>query len=298
MFRRLLGLVPPEPAWFTHAPLPASSSPVTLSYLGTAGFVLSAPDRTVVLDPFVTRHPLGHLLANKPLPSDPALVQRLIPRADDVLIGHAHFDHILDGPVLCQQTGARLIGSRATSMVGRAAGLPDAQLVETAGREDIASGAWTLRGLPSVHGKALFGKIPLPGDITAPPPWPARMRDLRHGQVLNWLVDTGGLRVLHVDSADFIRDELKGIKADLVCLCAIGRRYRPGYVREVVALTQPKWIVPCHWDTMVTPIDAPPEMLPGVDLPGFLREIEDAGVQALPVPLLGSLTLPRGPFAR
>jgi hypothetical protein len=35
-----------------------------------------------------------------------------------------------------------------------------------------------------------------------------------------------------------------------------------------------------------------------VDLPGFLREIEDAGVQALPVPLLGSLTLPRGPFAR
>ena len=77
MFRRLLGLVPPEPAWFTHAPLPASSSPVTLSYLGTAGFVLSAPERTVVLDPFVSRHPLGHLLANKPLPSDPALVQRL-----------------------------------------------------------------------------------------------------------------------------------------------------------------------------------------------------------------------------
>ena len=69
-------------------------------------------------------------------------------------------------------------------------------------------------------------------------------------------------------------------------------------VREVVALTQPKWIVPCHWDTMVTPIDAPPDMLPGVDLPGFLREIEDAGVQALPVPLLGILTLPRGPFAR
>jgi hypothetical protein len=44
---------------------------------------------------------------------------------------------------------------------------------------------------------------------------------------------------------------------------------------------------------MVTPIDAPPEMLPGVDLPGFLREIEAAGVQALPVPILGSLQVPR-----
>jgi L-ascorbate metabolism protein UlaG (beta-lactamase superfamily) len=81
-------------------------------------------------------------------------VRRLIPKADDVLIGHAHFDHILDAPELCRQTGARLIGSRAACMVGRAAGLPEAQLVETAGREDIGSGAWTLRGLPSVHGKA------------------------------------------------------------------------------------------------------------------------------------------------
>ena len=293
MFHRLLGLKPPEPAWFQRPSLPPTPDALTLTYLGTAGFVLSGSERTVVLDPFVSRHPLGHLLANKPLPSDPALVRRLIPKADDVLIGHAHFDHILDAPELCRQTGARLIGSRATCMVGRAAGLPETQLVETAGRGDIASGAWTLRGLPSVHGKALFGKIPLPGDITAPPPWPPRMRDLRHGQVLNWMVDTGGLRVLHVDSADFIRDELKGCKADLVCLCAIGRRYRPGYVREVVELTQPKWIVPCHWDTMVTPIDQIPDMLPGVDLPGFLREIEDAGVQPLPVPLLGSLHLPR-----
>ncbi len=294
MFRRLLGLGTPDPSWFDRPLPPASAHAMELTYLGTAGFVLSAPERTVVLDPYVSRRPLGHLLANKPLPSDPALVRRLIPKADDVLIGHAHFDHILDAPELCRQTGARLIGSRAACMVGRAAGLPEAQLVETAGREDIGSGAWTLRGLPSVHGKALFGKIPLPGDIAAPPPWPARMRDLRHGQVLNWLVDTGGLRVLHVDSADFIRDELQGCQADLVCLCAIGRRYRPGYVREIVELTRPRWIVPCHWDTMLTPIDEPPEMLPGVDLPGFLREIEDAGVQALPVPVLGRLSLPLG----
>ena len=294
MFRRLLGLGPPDPSWFNRPLPPASARAMELTYLGTAGFVLSAPERTVVLDPFVSRRPLGHLLANKPLPSDPALVRRLIPKADDVLIGHAHFDHILDAPELCRQTGARLIGSRAACMVGRAAGLPEAQLVETAGREDIGSGAWTLRGLPSVHGKALFGKIPLPGDIAAPPPWPARMRDLRHGKVLNWLVDTGGLRVLHVDSADFIRDELQGCQADLVCLCAIGRRYRPGYVREIVELTRPRWIVPCHWDTMLTPIDETPEMLPGVDLPGFLREIEDAGVQALPVPVLGRLSLPLG----
>jgi hypothetical protein len=42
-------------------------------------------------------------------------------------------------------------------MVGRAAGLPESQLVQTEGREDIACGAWTVRGLPSIHGKAIFG---------------------------------------------------------------------------------------------------------------------------------------------
>ena len=131
MFRRLLGLAPPDPDWFNSPLLPPSDRALELTYLGTAGFVLSAAERTVVLDPFVTRHPLGHLLGNKPLPSDPALVRRLIAKADDVLIGHAHFDHILDAPTLCQQTGARLVGSRATCMVGRAAGLPEAQLVET-----------------------------------------------------------------------------------------------------------------------------------------------------------------------
>lgn len=293
MLKRLLGLRPPAPEWFRRPALPASDRQLSLTYLGTAGFVLRNEQRTVVLDPFITRPSLRDTLT-APLPSDPALVRSLIPHANEVLIGHAHYDHILDAPSLCQQTGARLIGSRAACMVGRAAGLPEAQLCETAGREDIACGPWTVRGLPSIHGKALFGKIPLPGDISCPPPWPPKLRDLRHGHVLNWLVDTGGLRLLHIDSADFLREELRGCQADVVCLCAIGRRYRPNYVREVVELTRPRWIVPCHWDTMITPIHSPPDMLPGVDLPGFLEEIRACGVEALPVPILGELQLPMG----
>ena len=35
-------------------------------------------------------------------------------RADDVLVGHAHMDHVLDAPSLCMRTGARLIGSPST----------------------------------------------------------------------------------------------------------------------------------------------------------------------------------------
>lgn len=293
LLRRMLGLRQANPEWFcshegcNHL---SHADTVTLTYLGTAGFVLKGADRTLVLDPYVSRPGVVDTLS-RPLRPDAGLVQRTIPHADDVLIGHAHYDHILDAPDLCRQTGARLIGSESAIMVGRAAGLPESQLRATAGHEDIASGHWTVRGIPSRHGR-VFGRIPFPGDITAPPPWPPRMRDLRHGPVLNWIVDTGGLRIAHIDSADFINEELEGQRADVVCLCAIGRNYRPGYVQDVVRLLQPRWIVPCHWDTMLTPLHAEPDLIPGVDLPGMLNEIMAAGCEPLLTPILGRQRFP------
>ena len=290
MVKRWLGLRTPDASWFAHRRHPPTGQGVEIRYLGTAGFVIRDTHRTLVLDPFITRPGLITSLTRR-LEPDARAIQQHIPHADDVLIGHAHYDHVLDGPCLCQQTGARLIGSRATIMVGRAAGLPESQMLETAGHEDIACGDWRVRGLPSIHGKAIAGRIPLPGDITEPPPWPPRITELRHGLVLNWLVDTGALTVVHIDSADFIEEALRGIQADVVCLCAIGRKYRPNYVRDVVRLLKPKWIIPCHWDTMITAVDAEPDMIPGVDLPGLLREIEEQGVEPVLVPMLESVGL-------
>jgi len=252
--------------------------------------VVEGDGHTLVLDPYVTR-PDMRTLVTKPLVPNDALNERIIPHADDVLVGHAHVDHVLDAPSLCMRTGARLIGSPSTCNVGRAAGMPEELLVETRGREDIASGPALVRGLPSVHGRVYFNKVSLPGDIPEPPPWPPRMRDLRHGLVLNWYVEMAGLRIVHVDSADFIEEELAGLKADVVCLCAIGRRYRPNYVRDAVRLLEPKVIVPCHWDYFCTPYHAPPLLLPQVDLGGMVDEIHAEGVQAAVLPFDGVLGL-------
>lgn len=293
LLKRMAGLRQANPEWFCSHEGCKHLTPadiIDITYLGTAGFVLKGANRTLVLDPYLSRPGLVTTLA-RPLVPDAELIRRTIPHADDVLIGHAHYDHILDAPDLCRQTGARLIGSDSAIQVGRAAGLPEAQLLATAGREDIASGPWTVRGLPSRHGR-VFGRIPFPGDIEAPPPWPPRMADLKHGLVLNWIVDTGGLRIAHIDSADFINEELAGQEVDVVCLCAIGRNYRPDYVKDVVRLLKPRWIIPCHWDTMMTPLHEAPDLIPGVDLPGFLTEIQAAGVQPLLTPILGHQHFP------
>src|SRR5699024_9181225 len=100
-------LAKPKPSWFAT---PLEGEHLTITYLGTAGFVLQSDERTVVLDPFVNRPSLRQTLFSR-LPINKSRIRRLIPHADDVLIGHSHYDHILDAPDLCKQTGARLIGS-------------------------------------------------------------------------------------------------------------------------------------------------------------------------------------------
>lgn len=278
----------PEAAWAAVSPAPAKAENLKIKYLGTAGFILSDSNRSLVLDPFISRPNLWQTFT-QPLLSDPALVKHYIPDADEVLIGHAHYDHILDAAEVCKQTGARLIGSQASVMYGRSAGLPEQQMHATQGRDVIHCGSWQVIGLPSIHGKALFGRVPLPGDMIEPPPYPPKFHQLRHGLVLNWWIDTSQLRVVHIDSADFIEQELQGKHADIVCLCAIGRKYRPNYVKDVVRLLKPKYIIPCHWDSMVTPIDAPAQLLPGVNIAEFLDEIKACGVIPLFMPILGEL---------
>lgn len=275
-------------AYRGHAEPDAS---VHLRYLGTAGFEVKGGGRTVVLDPFVTRPDLTTTLGKRLVP-DAKRIAQVLPEADEVLIGHAHHDHVLDGPELCRQTGARFIGSPSACNVARAAGLPEEQLVETLGREDIALGdAGHCRGLPSRHGRVYFGRVSLPGSIDTPPPWPPRFYELRHGQVLNWYLELDGVRIVHVDSADFIDEELDGVQADVVCLCAIGRAWRPGYVATAVRKLRPRVIVACHWDWFFTPYGDPMRLLPHVDLPGFVREIEDQGVQPVVLPMDGVCSL-------
>ena len=287
MLDRLFRVIDPR---MYSAPVDEPDATVTLRYLGTAGFVVTAGQHTIVLDPYVSRP--GPLASLRPLIPDADLIARILPKADDVVIGHAHHDHVLDAPVLCAQTGARFIGSPSSCNVARAAGLPESQLVETLGREDIASGPGMLRGLPSRHGRVYFGRIPMPGTIDTPPPWPPRLFHLRHGLVLNWLVELGGVRIVHVDSADFIDREMAEVgRTDIACLCAIGRKYRPGFVRQAIELLQPRYVMACHWDLFLTPYDAPPRLLPAVDLLGFIDEVRAAGSTPLVVPFEGTVRL-------
>ena len=259
---------------------------VTLTYLGTAGFIFSSEHRSIVVDPFLTRSSWFDTLF-RPLRPDSELIAKHIPRANEVIIGHSHHDHILDGPEVCIQTGARFVGSPDACRVARAALVPENQIIETMGEEVIPCGehAW-VKGYPSAHGRVYFNRVTLAGEISNDFTWPARLRDFRHGLVLNWQLELGGLNIFHIDSAEFIAEKIADVRCDVLCLCAIGRRYRPNYVRDIVRIVQPKMVIACHWDWFWVPYGAKKHyLLPQVDLDGFVQEIEDAGVEAVVLPI-------------
>lgn len=286
---RLLRPAPSE--LYTPATEPTD---IALTWHGTAAFTVQTPDRTLVLDPFVTRPNL--LAMTRPLTPNAALAQRVFPKADDVIIGHAHYDHILDAPAVVNHTGARLIGCPSACNVARAGGVAESQLMETRGDEDIACGPnVTVHGIPSVHGK-VYGIVPLQGTIDTPPTWPPRNRDLRHGIVFNWWMhlrtETRALKVLHVDSAAYFAERVAPFEADVLCLCAIGRNYRPAYLEELLRLTGARYVVPCHWDWLFTPYEAAPLQLPGVDLEGFVSAIARQGATPIVLPFGGTWWVP------
>ena len=121
---------------------------VTLDWLGCATFRLVVPDgkggETVVfLDAYIDR-----------VPSAPptGFTVSDIDRADWIVIGHSHFDHLWGAERIARATGAKIIGTHETVRVMEQQGVPMSQLHATSGgdrfrlAENLIVGAY-----PSQH---------------------------------------------------------------------------------------------------------------------------------------------------
>jgi hypothetical protein len=115
----------------------------TLDWLGCATFRLTLDGLVVFLDAYVDR------VSTAP-PTGLTIAQ--IDRADWIVVGHSHFDHLWGAERIARQTGATVVGSYESIRVMREQGVPTEQLMPVAGGERIRlSDSVTVSVFPSLH---------------------------------------------------------------------------------------------------------------------------------------------------
>jgi L-ascorbate metabolism protein UlaG (beta-lactamase superfamily) len=120
-----------------------NSMNTVLDWLGCATFRLTVGEVVVFLDAYLDRVPSA---------PQPGITADEVDRANWILVGHSHFDHLWGAERIARQTGATVIGSYETVRVLAAQGIPREQLMPVAGGERVRLGDGIgVRVYPSLH---------------------------------------------------------------------------------------------------------------------------------------------------
>lgn len=257
----------------TSAPAaPARASvprgPLALTYLGVAGWQLDSGDTTILVDPYFSRPDL-----DAPVVPDAQAIARHTPkRAQLIVVGHSHVDHVLDTPAVALATGAQVMGSESTALIARASGVPDDRIITIKGGEDFAFEGFSVRVMPSLH-SALDGKHTFGGALTRPPTLPMRWDDYAEGGTFNYLVRIAGHEVFVQSTANFIERELVGLRPDIAIIAPGLRQEIHDYTcRLLRTLGNPPLVYVTHFDDWKAPPPAAPAI--GDDTKAFVAEVE------------------------
>jgi L-ascorbate metabolism protein UlaG (beta-lactamase superfamily) len=239
------------------------------TYFGAAGWEISDDDVTVLIDPYISRiryvdrqHPDDDRRAyarDEVGDWDTELIDRLITKADFILVHQSHYDHLGDVPYIAKKTGAKVIGSETTITILRAYGIPDDQLYAVGGGEDYQFENFSVRVIPSIH-SALDEKHYFDSrryDRNTELEAPLRIDQFIEGGSLMFLARFEGHSVLTMGSMNFIERELEGLTPDILLAGINGSRLGLyNYDERLVRVTgNPPVIIPTHWDSFTLPYE-------------------------------------------
>ena len=259
-----------ELQWSADAP--GCPTGLEIEWLGTAGFRLTHDDTTIVIDPYVTRRDARSLFGTRPLSGDPAAVDRWITRADAVLVGHTHFDHAVDVPILAAR-GATVYGSASVRQLLRLNDLAERAVVVDAHRR-YEIGPFTVTFVPSLHSRLVAGlAVPFDGELTCDHLDGLGAGRFRCGRVWGIRIEIDGTVLYHQGSANLIDDEVPDDGVDIF-LCGIaGRMFTPKYLSRILGRLDPSLVVAHHHDDFFRPLDADMGFSFNVNLGGFVEDM-------------------------
>jgi len=262
-----------EHNWRRYAcDLPAG---LELQWLGTAGFRLSYAGHHLLVDPYLTRLGLRQVFGRRRVRPSPEAIERHVPAASAVLVGHTHFDHALDVPFLLTRHGCDAYGSTSLRNL--------LQLHDLAKRANVVEfhkvypiGPFEVTFVPSLHSKLVLGlKVPYDGELGC-----YRLEDLnaaayRCGQVYGIHIAVAGVSFYHQGSANLIEDALRHRHVDYFLAGISGRGFTRNYTSRILRLLSPRVVVPHHHDDFFRALGEPMGFSFNVNFCGFVEEVAE-----------------------
>jgi L-ascorbate metabolism protein UlaG (beta-lactamase superfamily) len=274
----------------------------TLDWGGCATFRLTIGDVVVFLDAYLDRV------------SDAAqsgLTVDDVDRADFILVGHSHFDHLWGAERIAPRTGATIIGSYETIRLMAAHGIPESQLQPVSGGERVRLADDVIVSVfPSLHSCVWTGPFQQPdvvclGDTGLTlDQQKARFRELEahianlapearahalkgrqgergDGGALVYLIETPEGSLLYQDTSGHWSGIVRDLRPDVAILAAAGRGNVDGdpvqgtlaeFIAREADFLQPQRILLSHHDNW----------LPGFSLETNTAPIRDALAERVP----------------
>jgi L-ascorbate metabolism protein UlaG (beta-lactamase superfamily) len=312
-----------------------SADEVAVTYLGVSGFVIRYRGNTLLTGPSfsnpgldsVTPSFLHFFRGGAPdIVADSALIERLLPHdADDasmILVGHGHYDHLLDVPYIATHRArqATIYGSRTVRHIlmgnPKLASTPLRVLaIDTsqAGTKDRV-GRWfynrdsTFRvmALNADHAPTLrlfrwtvFASGTIDHDLDH---LPRKAEDWKLGEPFSFIIDvlargdsTPKFRIYFQDAPNtaplgFPPARLGGRGFDLAILCvATARNVSPQSPDDLVKALRPKYVIAAHWESFFRPQTLPLVLNPASDVDAFFNSL----TRNLPIASRWTMPMPR-----
>lgn len=251
------------------APVDAGAVPRTLRlrFAGVSTLLFDDGETAWLSDDFFSRpgarRTFTGRIAPDPTAVDAALQRLGITRLAAVVPLHSHYDHTLDAPLVAQRSGALLVGSASTRMVGLGQGLADDCIRVVRDGDSLQLGRFRLRFIASRHSPTPLNDGHSVDTIAAPLVPPARADAWATGETWSLLVEHEGRRLLVQASAGFVPGALAGLQADTVLLGigTLGKKdaaYRQAYWDQTVAAVGARRAIAIHWDDFWQPLDDAP----------------------------------------
>lgn len=254
-----------------RAPVSTSTqSGLQLRYTGVTGYEVTDGQTVILLDPVHSRPTIWDFVT-APIYPDEAALARIFPRADFILVNHAHHDHGADAPAIARRTGAVIVGTKSVGNFARARGVPEAQIREVSGGERLTLGTFTVRVGRTEHAPLLGIRKVMVGTI-----------EPDAGPLHGWRYLQDGTLIFHLDSANrsllfhpavtYAAQELPA--ADTIIFGVAGGGLSQESMQAMQTHTQPRLLIATHYDNFFQPRELGLAWLPTIDFEAVCKTLD------------------------